>query len=122
MRAVRLWVRAGAPLRRTYVSRTTVSAGSADGLVDDDDDRGVAQLAGPLAGALDQRVELVVGQASSERSISSRPARVVRRRGRTSPAKAWRSASERALISAMRDWTFGVSMAVPTQQCEFTSS
>ncbi len=46
----------------TCVSRTTLSAGSADGLVDDGGDRLVPQRAGPLPGAFDHGVELLIGQ------------------------------------------------------------
>jgi hypothetical protein len=42
--------------------------------------------------------------ASRERSISARPARVVRSQGSTSRASSWRSGSERARISSMSDW------------------
>ena len=44
------------------MSRTTVSAGSAERLVDDGGHRLVPQRAGPLTGAFDHGVERLIGQ------------------------------------------------------------
>src|ERR1700694_790145 len=62
MRAVRLWVRARAPLSRSCVSRTTLGAGSAYRLGDDGADRFVPEGAGALTGPFDDGVQLLVGQ------------------------------------------------------------
>ena len=56
------------------MSRTTLSAGSANRLVDDGGDGLVPQHAGPLPGAFDHGVELLIGQRL-ERAIDRFEAR-----------------------------------------------
>src|SRR5712692_5678742 len=62
MRAVRLWVLASAPLRKTCVSRTTLGSGGTQRLVDDGRHRRLSERAGTLTRALDNGVEIIIRQ------------------------------------------------------------
>ena len=70
-------MRASAPLSRIWVSRTTLGADSAGCLGDDGGDGLVPEPTGALTGALDDGVELLVGQRL-ERAVDLLEARTRR--------------------------------------------